>query len=158
MEIITNFWVLFFFWDINETMYVNEVQKLNNNLYYIWLCLTYNIIAQWPRVSRGSLAMCHKPCETSCQDCLGALFYYIMRTPEWADFLVLGPPQGSGVTLLEDLHPSSSFCPSSVAFSFLMVSVFHNSQPVTCTDQKTISKNSLTQLSPFFWWLSNLCL
>lgn len=118
MEIITNFWVLFFFF---ETMHVNEVQKLNNTL-----CITFDharsttLIVQWPRVSRGSLALCLIPRETSSQDCLEALFYYIMTNLEWAGFLGLGPPQGSGVILLEDLCPSSSFCPSCVAFSLLM--------------------------------------
>lgn len=160
MEMIPTLWVLLYcvcVWDINETMYVNEVLKLQNNL---WIPIT--LILQWPRVSRGGLVMCHIPCETSSWACLRALFYQMMKNLGWADLLVLGPPQGSGVMLLEDFHFSSpSFCRSNIAFSLQMwclCSISHN-MFVTFKDQKT-SFQTLTDptLTPLLMTLKSLSL
>lgn len=86
--------------------------------------------------------MCHIPCETSSWACLRALLYQMMRNLGRADLFVLGPHQGRGMILLEDLCFSpSSFCSSNIAFSLQMwcyrsKSMFYFSQPVTFKDQK----------------------
>lgn len=151
MEIITYFlevFVVVFWWDINETMYLNEVWKLKSNLWIPMNCdQSTPLIVQWLRVSRGSLAMCHMPCETSSERTQSSVPPNEEKS-QVGTFTFLGPSQGSGVMLLEHFRSSSSFCPSSIAFSRLMwclCSISHNLFHLQI--RRPISKNSLTQLS-----------